>query len=1014
MIVDATLEAVVTSEDTSLLVEIYPADITPDATGFDPADALLLYSTIDGLTFAGEIYTRLIRSVGRIKRSIGEESNTFQVTFDNADQDYPNEPANFELDTTLGFEGKVLVVRLISRSLSVGETSSLILFVGRCEKPKSGSRESVSVTATQIFAAIDTDIPRRKFTAQDESGKHPSDPNFEGFPFAVQYGVTTYSERKKSGGFFGLFSGWKTKRATLAYSSFSDLDAEKCLPFAWGRVQIMGTHVAYADIGTGIRATTMMMEGPIETLMNFRTDDSRFNIFLPVSTYFGYEAGGGPVGHEQVPNPDVTWPGRGYYANSAYGYLGIGGTNIDEVDEAPGIICVALATRGLTPDSSGDWVTTSWNDDGAALTRHVLTDPHYGKLASGWIHDASFYEGWNFHKEPIFDTSYADVIFLPAATLTTEFTGGDSEKFKHLLSTSNMSPSYFEYLQGSVTAEEAFLKTAFAQEYDTTVPIEPIEPPIDHIPGGGNAPTGGTSLSFLLRRRYSCNVVVTEQMKVPDFLNKVVMPSCRGFITQAPNGQIKWNNKKPVDWALGTAALSGTSLAVDDIREWVGDFSGRLLVDPHTSESEVRTVLDANYSTAQNSVVLTSSTGDITITGFSGCDGASNPATANINIDSTSGGELQINVDGVVITFTYGTGDTDRTIAAFLSATINAHPVLRRKFLSTWVPGDANLNIIGKFGVLVVDTALTETHSAPITDPTAAPTGAESAGGTLSAGDWYLSYTFRNSRGQTLLAPLATITVTGTGKKITTGVISEPAGTTVAWYLSSAVGSYKLRYVGDNNGSAYIITDAPALTNPVQSDLNRTGAEVLRVSASFSDRVEPRADTSRSNVLKASYKWLLGNRSKAINVVDLAFRDATQDFRLVHLLLRDDDHIAKTHKRSKFEVNGQAIDNYNQAYRITAGLLAELRDSDFFYEWTSDKEALLLEEGDVVCITDRGSGVYNFPVRIESIDIAVTGGFCKCSFTARKYTTTLYDDSVSERFPPVVFEVDRTAGKFLL
>lgn len=1003
MIVDATLEAVVTNGDNTILVEIYEADYTPP---FDPGDALKLYSEIADVTFAGESYTRLINSVGRIKRSIGEESNSCQITLNNADDEHPNEPANFELDSTLGFEGKVLVVRLISRSYIADVDESLILFVGRCEKPKSGNRESLSVSATQIFAAIDTEIPRRKYAPDDEAGRHPSDPNFEGFRFVPQYGVVTYSYRKKSKGFFGLFSSWKTIRKSLQYSSYSDLDAEKFLPFGFGRVQVMGMHVAYADVGNGIQTTTAFMEGPIEWYTSFRSDDIRFSFLQPMNGIrLGYPANQGPVGNTQIPIGGG-WAGDGYYANTAFAFIALGGTNVDETDEAPGIIVIALATRTLTPDSSGDFVTTAWSDDAAVLTRHILTDPHYGKLDGAWIDDASFYEGFNFHREPVFDTSYADVIFLPAASLTDKFTGGDSEKFKHLLSTSNMSAKYFEYLNGDADAIETFLKTAYAQEYDTTVPIEPIEPPENPFPGGGN----GSSLQFLLRRRYSCNVVVTEQMKAVDFLNKMVMPSCRGFITQAPNGQIKWNNKKPVDWALGTAALSGTTLAVDDIREWITDYSGQLLIDPHTDDSEVRTVLDANYSTAQNSVTLTSSVGDLTIGGFSGCDGASTPATATITINSITPDNLAVTLDGVLITFTYGTADTVYTIAAFLAHTINAHPVLRRRFITTWVPGSDNFSIKGKFGSLVVDTALTETHIAPVTSPTAAPTGAESAGGTLSAGVYKLAYSYLNARGQTLMSATVDVTVTGTGKKITTGVITEPAGTTVNWYLSVAPDSYKIRYVGNNDGTAYIITDAPVMTAPVQSDFNRTGAEVLRVSASFSDRAEERSARDSSNVLKATYKWLLGNRQKAYNIIDFSFRDASQDFRLVHLKLRDDVHIAKTKKRSPFEVNGQAVDNYNQAYRLAAGLLAELRDSDFFYEWSSDKEALLLEEGDVVCITDRGSGLYNFPVRIESIDITVQGGFPKVSFTGRKYTTTLYDDSVAERVIPLVVETDGEGG----
>lgn len=1006
MIVDATLEAVVTSDDCSLLVEIYHENTVPDAAGFAPSDALKRYSEIAGITFAGAAYTQKVRSVGRIKRSISEESNSFSVTFSNLD----NEVSAFELNSSLGFEGKVLVVRLISRDLSVNEAESLILFVGRCDKPKSGDRASLTVNATQVFAAIDTEIPRRKFSPEDEEGRHPSDPNFEGFRFMPQYGVTTYSVRQKRGGLLGFLGFKKTVTKTLQYSSFSDLDAEKFVPFCSGRVQVMGTHAGYADIGTGIRSMTMFMEGPIEAMTNFRTDDTRFFVHLPVGIRLGYPANEGPPGFPQIPSDYPLWPANGYYANTAFGVIGIGGTNIDEVDEAPGIIIVALATRMTTPNGAGVWNTTAWTDDAAALARHILTSSYYGKLAASWIDDDSFTECWNYNKEMIFDTSWSDVIFLPAGTLTANFTGGDSEKFKHLLSTGNASAKYFKYLNGSLTATETFLNTAFAQEYESLIPIEPIEPPGEPFPGGG----GGTSLSFLLRRRYTCNVVVTEQMKVIDFLQKVVFVSSRLFVTQAPNGKIRLKSKKPVDWALASAALSGTSLAVDDIREWITDYTGLLLVDPHTDNSELREVTDANYSTTQNSVALTSTAGDITIVAFAGCDGASTPATATITVNSTTGDALNITLDGVTLSFAYGTADTIQTIAAFLAATINAHPVLRRKFIAVWVPGNANLSIKGKFGTLVVDSALTLTHAAPVANPTAATTGAESAGGSLGAGVWKLAYSYLNSRGQTLLSPTVDITVTGTGKKITTGVVSEPAGTTVNWYLSPAAGSFKLRYVGNNNGSAYEITGAPLLTAPLPADVNRTGAEVNRVCVSVTDREEGRAAAARANVLKGSFKWVLGNRQKAINVIDLAFRDVTQDFRLVHLILRNDEHIAKTKKRSKFEVNGQAIDSYNQAYRIAAGMLAELRDSDFFYEWTSDKSALLLEEGDVVAITDAGSGVYNFPVRIESIDISVDGGFCKASFTARKYTTTLYDDSVAERTIPVIVEHNNATGEIVL
>lgn len=178
----------------------------------------------------------------------------------------------------------------------------------------------------------------------------------------------------------------------------------------------------------------------------------------------------------------------------------------------------------------------------------------------------------------------------------------------------------------------------------------------------------------------------------------------------------------------------------------------------------------------------------------------------------------------------------------------------------------------------------------------------------------------------------------------------------------------------------------------------------MRVEAAFSDRAQTRTTLTASNVLKATYKWKLGARESAINRIDLKFRDASQDFRLVELRLRDDDHIDKIKKINNKEINGQSIDNYNQAYRIAAGMLTEARDADFFYEWSSDKTAVLLEEGDVVAITDDGAQVYNVPVRIESIEFDVEKGAVTCKFTARLYATSLYDDSVADRTIPIIVE----------
>lgn len=545
--------------------------------------------------------------------------------------------------------------------------------------------------------------------------------------------------------------------------------------------------------------------------------------------------------------------------------------------------------------------------------------------------------------------------------------------------------------------------------------MRPIDSPWEpEYPGGGGGGSGGggggptapppqqlPGLGQWLVRRYTSNVVVSEQMSVLDFLHEVLFVSSRMFMTQGANGKIRLHNYKPVDWGLGTEEFTGTVIGVDDVAPWLTDQKYFLLIDPHTSNSEVRTIVDAEYSLSHNSVTLT---GDalFTITGFAGATGPT-PGVATVVVGTpVATTTYTITLDGYAVVFIAGADDTADTIAAFLKGTFEAHPGLRRKF--SFAVATDTLTITGRFGTLTLDSALTKTHLAPLADPTTAPTLAASAG-SLGAGTYQVAYSFVNVRGQTLLSPFKEITLTAS-QQIDVSAVTLPADAlAVRWFVVNEPGSVRLRYHSENDGSAFSIDSLPLLTAPLPPDLNRTGTEVLRVKAVFSDREEVRSNIPGSNVLRSTFEWQLGNRRKSVNRIDLKYRDASQDFRLIELRLRDDAHIAKIHKVENQEVNGQAIDNYYQAYRITSGELVIARDADFFYKWKATRGALLIEEGDVVCITDSGSGVVNMPVSVEEIALEVKdASMPRASFTGMKYSTTFYDDSVCERIIPVVSE----------
>lgn len=544
--------------------------------------------------------------------------------------------------------------------------------------------------------------------------------------------------------------------------------------------------------------------------------------------------------------------------------------------------------------------------------------------------------------------------------------------------------------------------------------VDPIEIPGEGEGGGlggggwgGDYPDALPGLQVYLRPRYTFNCVVSEQVSAWEFLTDVVFPTSAMFLTQGSNGKVRMHNKKPVDhgFALDELTAGQTVLDIDDVSPWIGDLSGYLLIDPHTTQSEARTVLSANYVTAQNAVTLTTDTpADIDITGFSGCDGDATPATATIEIlDFTADQPYEVVLDGITFAFTPSAGDTLETIASFLAGAMRKHPKVFRRFYADHVDGDAFLTITARFGELEIDDPLEFTHEGPIADPTEHPVTNAIDPGSLFSGPYRLAYAFRNHRGQTNLSPYWEATIAD-HIDIEVEAITPPSGCTVVHYISveSYTGNTKVRKSLENDGSTFIYSSLPKRDDPLPPDFNRTGAEVMRVRAVFTDRRLPRSSALRSNVLMASFKWSLADRRRTINRVDIKYHDASQDWRSIELRISDKAHIAKIRKAVNEQVNGQGIDNYFQAFRRGAQILQEARDADFFYSWTATRRALLLEEGDVVAITDSSTGVVNFPVMIQDIDLEPgRAGMPRVNFTASKFANSLYDDNPAEIAIPI-------------
>ena len=130
------------------------------------------------------------------------------------------------------------------------------------------------------------------------------------------------------------------------------------------------------------------------------------------------------------------------------------------------------------------------------------------------------------------------------------------------------------------------------------------------------------------------------------------------------------------------------------------------MIDVHTIKSEIKKVVSAIYPVSQNSITLTA-TANITVAGFSGAANNATPSSAMLTVTSANADvDSSFTLDGIQTIFRAVTADSVQSVAGFIYATINAHPVLKRKFRATWTPTDAFVTIFAKFGKINLESNL--------------------------------------------------------------------------------------------------------------------------------------------------------------------------------------------------------------------------------------------------------------------------------------------------------------------
>lgn len=185
---------------------------------------------------------------------------------------------------------------------------------------------------------------------------------------------------------------------------------------------------------------------------------------------------------------------------------------------------------------------------------------------------------------------------------------------------------------------------------------------------------------------------------------------------------------------------------------------------------------------------------------------------------------------------------------------------------------------------------------------------------------------------------------------------------------------------------------------------HRTGDEVLRVQAAFGG-----SSAYDHKIAADTFKWPLGNRQSSINQIKGEFRSMVNDWAKVPISRDYVAHQKLTRRVKPEEINLSAVDNLHQAARLMKIRGGKRRLTDWFCSFTAYGSALLLDVGDVICVSHYSGGkwIVNLPVTVEEISVGTNQDV---RIVCRLYRTGVYDDAINEFGPISLIPVQGGSG----
>lgn len=957
--IDATIDPRIPVD----LYELYDSDAVPGSTGFDPVNAEETFAAQE-ITWNGIAYRREVKSRGEISRSMGEKTNSVTVNFSNTDRYLAT------LAQTTPIEGKILVIRTIVPSIT---DDSPVLFVGRCGKPGDIDKGDFSLTARQDFGDINVTVPTSSYVAEDPNGLQPGNPLYEGIRFVPLQGMTnpTGGSPGRSGllgALLGGVIGWllvrkkKVLPISQPWSSYDFTPYGQVISEVFGIMQMQGVPIMFYDAGYFLHGLWAWCKGPIVGVTNITLKNFTAYGIYSVQTHTGMLGGTGAAMPQLGPpegltpqtggnsSEDARFPGSGLFSLLAFTGINILQSGINDepiaIDEPPMIVGLVTGREIDLPDESGVYNRSAWSDNPVHISRFILTNSRFANINPAFMDDDVNYRTGLHCDEPLLDTSNSQTILVPAVEMSQAGTS-----FKRFQSAAIITPANVKYISGDLSEPAAPDTNGGGPYTPLPSPPAPIPDTFDTVP--------------VLMKRYTANFSVSEEVRAVDLVHKNVFPTAKLFMKVGKNAKVGIYSEKAADstFVRTATAVGATSLPILDVTPWKAGpdlLKGRLLTGWSLTTSEVRDLLSADFSTSGNSITLVAAAPGTTTLVASGAtlSGGSTSAQASgtLTLGGTpaAGDTITATIDGEDVEYTLTSADTTETAAAMLMQYINANTTLRPYIKAFWVPASPNV-----VTVKCLHGALN------LTSATGFPTF-------LKAHDV----------GEEVL-------------RIAMSFATNSQDVYGAWPASTLILLNDIYLPTVLNGHKYQVTTGGTTGASEPTWPITAGGAVANGTAIFTEigsTVLAQAGLKRSNIVKDSFQWPKGGTQSSVNQIKGYFTDKVNDYAKTPFKVNDAAHQAQVHKIYPKEIDLTAVDNFHQVFRLASAELAKNREGDWFASLEAGPSALVLEEGDLIAVSDDSGGLVNVVTRAEDLKIKPNH---HVGITSRLYSTNMFSDDVT-------------------